>query len=174
MLLWEVGIALALYVLCCVLTQTEHWFWTTVVIISACVGAQFLHVADLWGFVRHQAGLTALYALGYLVLGVVWSFVKWLSFLLGFRRVRQRERERSAFWQSAYYRGGPLGQTPKAADNKGRIVGWISYWPFSLVGTLFNDPLRSLVQWLFERLSSSYQRVADYVFRDDESGDVKS
>lgn len=171
----EIGIAVVVFVICCVLTETEHWRWTTLVVIASCIAVQFLDVVNLWGHVRERTLATALTVLGYLALGVVWSFVKWLSFLLAFRRARRRAREtppRPGYhdsWHLGTYRGQLLGKVPKAADNKGRIVVWVSYWPFSLLGTLVSDPLHLFVRYLFECLSSSYQRVADYIFRDEKA-----
>jgi len=60
-----------------------------------------------------------------------------------------------------------LKYRPTAAENKSRITAWMLLWPFSLVGTILNDPVRRLGAWLFNRFKSLYQKSVDYVFRND-------
>jgi hypothetical protein len=62
------------------------------------------------------------------------------------------------------YRDNSLGRQPKASNNKARITAWIAFWPFSLVGTLVNDPVRRLVDFLFNQFKALYQRMSDAIF----------
>jgi hypothetical protein len=55
---------------------------------------------------------------------------------------------------------------PIASDNKAKIVAWICYWPWSLVGTFINDPLRRFVEFMFRSLRALYQRMSDKIFTD--------
>lgn len=55
---------------------------------------------------------------------------------------------------------------PIASDNKAKIVAWICYWPWSLIGTFINDPLKRLVEFMFRSLKALYQRISDKIFMD--------
>jgi hypothetical protein len=46
-----------------------------------------------------------------------------------------------------------------AAANKGRIIGWMAMWPFSMLWTVLDEPWRRL----YRALSAMFQRIADRV-----------
>ena len=54
---------------------------------------------------------------------------------------------------------------PSALDNKGRIIAWISYWPMSFVATLLNDPLRHLVEWIYDHFRNMYEAMSTRMFK---------
>jgi hypothetical protein len=58
-------------------------------------------------------------------------------------------------------------ERPRAAKNKRSIVSWMCYWPFSVVGTVLNDPVRRLFSFLFKSFKALYQKLSDHVFRNE-------
>ena len=94
----------------CVLTEVEHFGWATLTMILALVGVQVFHVGgvDLLAFASTHALATGLYVLGYVAVGIVWSFVKWFSFLMAFRDKYRKQKE--AFLVSLNL--NPTGQVP--------------------------------------------------------------
>lgn len=52
---------------------------------------------------------------------------------------------------------------PSASRCKSNIIGWICFWPFSLIVTLLTDPVRKIVTFIFNRISKSYQKLADKI-----------
>jgi len=73
-----------------------------------------------------------------------------------------------AAWKS-YVRCGYYGkpiEKPIVSDNKSRITGWMTYWPWSALWTLINDPLRRFYQWAYTRLSGLLQGMSDKAFKD--------
>jgi hypothetical protein len=190
------GIVIALFVLETVLTEVENFGWATVCLIVSVVAFQFFHFIDLLGFVKENTGAAIGYVGLYVVCGVAWSFIKWFSFLHNYRDQFREYKGKflttkhipvtatvpadlmPSFkdWlnQNYSWRRGDVNliglqnfERPRAKQNKTRIVAWASYWPFSFVGTLLNDPVRRLFSWLFTAFSSLYQRMSDYVFRND-------
>lgn len=171
------------------LTEVENFGWATVTLIATCVALHFLHVIDVFPWVASHALETVYLVLGYLAVGVVWSFAKWFSFLLAFRDyyrdVRAGYYERKK-WPADYkmteqeeldfrsytndysytreYRGNRMSEKPQAAKNKSRITAWMAFWPFSFVGTMINDPLRRVFKFLFDSFRALYQKVSDRVF----------
>lgn len=84
------------------------------------------------------------YAVGYISLGVVWSFVR-LYFKLKMLAAKKNN--------------DPNVRIPQFSEFKSRIVGWMTYWPASMVGVLLNDIVRNTFKFIVEYLSGSYKAV---------------
>lgn len=180
------------FVVATILMEVEHFGFATLTLVATLIGLQCFHLLDVLSYVVHHTVETLMYTAGYLLAGIIWSFVKWFSFLM---RFRDRYREcRNTFFKDNnlqvgtplspemasalntylarqdYYgefRGNPLTAKPKAVKNKSRIVAWMSLWPFSVIGTLLNDPVKRLFKFLFNSFKALYQQMADRVFAND-------
>lgn len=165
--LLEFSVFLVAFVFVTFLTETERFGWGTLATIGTLVVAQWLHWADILGFARANALMSAVYFGGYIVAGVVWSFVKWFSFLMRFRDVlKEIDVPGSEHYRETSYRGNSLNQKPMAARNKKKITAWMIFWPFSMVGTVLNDPVKRIFTFLFGRFKHLYQKMSDRVFKD--------
>lgn len=51
---------------------------------------------------------------------------------------------------------------PLARQNKGRIIAWMVYWPFSMAWTLLDEPWRLI----YEAMARLFQRISDQVWGD--------
>lgn len=188
----EIVVLVVLLMIGTVLTEVESFGWATFVLLATVVSAQLLNVVPILQWVSSHLALTGLYTLGYLGIGVAWSFVKWFSFLMGFRDAYRTEKEA---WMKSQkivlekgqalspeqseqfikylkgeftnYKGFILYKKPSAARNKARIIAWMAFFPCSMIGTLLNDPVRRLFNWLFASFKALYQQIADTVFRND-------
>lgn len=169
------------------LVQLECFGWSTLAVLGALAGLYFLHSTEAVNLLRTHGLWLPLYALGYLALGTVWSFVKWWSFLMDFRRAFRAARDEFLAARGAEYRveelqdflryhdvsKGRYGSSiarlrkPVAQDNKGRIVAWTAFWPFSFVGTVLDDPVRRLCEVSFDWFKGLYQRLVDRLFQDE-------
>lgn len=58
-------------------------------------------------------------------------------------------------------------EKPNASSKKSVIVGWMAFWPCSLLATMINDPVRKMFKWIFNFLKNSYQNISDIVFKND-------
>ena len=199
--------------------EFENFGWTTLSLIAT-GGAIYWY--DLWGvpqFVVKNGPLCIAFGGAYLVVGIIWSFIKWYSYLLTYRDrffdikndlVKTSKELIESQWEwiqknhitnnglpilkqdLPYEKYGELTNVylkttnnynlindysrlkseysgfykPEAIHNKSKIVAWICYWPFSLIGTFINDPIRRLVNFLFTRLKATYQKMSDKVFQD--------
>lgn len=207
MLLFYPLIALAVVILAIIFTETERWGWATITFIGSVTALHFVGGVNVLAFLQVHLVEVGLYSLLYLAAGVVWSFVKWFSFL---HRSRDDLRERREKFKDSYEKhikssqyapqsrkiavpgrldlpgeeekepikiptfedylrdyGSSSLKRPTAADNKGRIIGWMAFWPFSFVGTFLNDPVRRLFNALFRHFKMLYQKMVDHVFRND-------
>jgi len=189
---------------------TTLWFWIAAVLlgtiiyavyneefqwplIGALVGVATLHwFSDIpvWLYIKTNYVTMLTYVGYYLVIGVVWSFVKWYMYLLKekdryvdlrktflsddnryFKDLDESEKEIALKgkmptslvkeWASRL-RSNKL--PPTAADNKGRITTWMIYWTFSMVGTLFGDWLKDLFNIIYNLFGNVYDKISGSVF----------
>lgn len=197
MFLVVLSVLFVLFVLECVFTEVENFGWATVTLIATAIGSVVLGhwwpEYSLITFIKAHGVFTAIYAGAYVGVGVAWSFVKWFSYLMSFRDAFREQRNAfctknsldpaapipedklPAFDQwishvswSNNHRSQLLSrERPRAAKNKARITAWAAFWPFSFLGTLLNDPVRRIFNFLFNQFKALYQKMSDWVFRKD-------
>lgn len=141
---------------------------------------------DVWSFIKSDIQFTILFVLGYLVAGVVWSFLKWNEFVKkAFKKFRdvktkfikengeiENDKGRLRFgeklsnngFRGSFYNAKTMTEiieiiTPKGIDNKSSIIAWISYWPLSLLATLLNNPFRRLFEYTYSLVSGLYDEI---------------
>jgi len=131
-------------------------------------------------------GTTFLIGLGvYLAVGVLWSFAKWFFFV---RRLRDEYLDRrrafldqngvsgdvipdglKARWtqeiNQSWQQRRQTTYPPRARDYKGKITAWMTYWPWSLVVTMIDDPIRKLFSALFRMVQGAFQGISDNAFK---------
>jgi hypothetical protein len=55
---------------------------------------------------------------------------------------------------------------PMVSENKSRITGWMTWWPWSGLWTLINDPIRRFFNWAYDQLGGVLQAISDRAFKD--------
>lgn len=104
-------------------------------------------------YIVYHPGVIIGVFVGYFVLGVVWSFVKWYFYLIHLRDNHIESGDKIAPSKISFLR------------NKSRILVWMSYWPFSALWTLINDPIKKIFQHIQMKLSGTYQKMSDKIFK---------
>ena len=144
---------------------------------------------DIWAFVSTNIATTIYFSLGYIILGMGWSILKWNEFVKKkvekFKKVRSEYLERNEKFSETdkihmkalcdYLRGFDFKVwsqdvnsmkdivvkiMPNGSDNKSSIIAWISYWPLSLVATLLNNPFRRLWLYVYSLCSGVYDKIS--------------
>jgi hypothetical protein len=113
----------------------------------------------------------------YFVVGVVWSFVKWWLYIKEFveriidvdklkETVKDKKKELvdSKDYDKEKVRGLINKKKPHVKDYKGRIAGWISYWPISFIWSILNDFIKRMVRQLVDYLGDYYQGITNRIF----------
>lgn len=104
---------------------------------------------------------------GYVALGVLWSVKKWWTFV-----VEKRDEARHQYETGYVNKDAPGNRTwaeyskdkrPTAAKHKQRLITWMTLWPFSFTWWCLTWPRRAFV-WLYDRLSTLYDRISDRVW----------
>lgn len=177
---WFWALCAATVILLIIFSETAHVGFATLTMIATFALLAFFGDFNLLVAVREHPIVSSLASVGYVVCGVVWSFAKWGSYVRS--RLRKLEEVRRHFLRD---RGKPEHgsvpedlrtdwrrhchsyriTTPVAEEHKDRILGWLMYWPFSLVWTVINDPLKRLFQEIFHAIRAQYQRMADRIYR---------
>ena len=137
----------------------------------------------VWGLMTANILVTVLFIVGYLLCGVIWSFLKWNEFVKSvyrkFKTVVNKFGELKApndivnlceklrlvgisVYSSDVKTTSDIANKimPKGLDNKASIVAWISYWPLSLLGTLLNNPFRRLFEYTYSLVSGLYDKIS--------------
>lgn len=76
--------------------------------------------------------------------------------------------ENESYWETNSSSEKSLQLTPQIKDYKGKLIGWIMFWVTSLVWTLLNDPIRRIANWIYLKMSSIYQNMANSIVNDKE------
>jgi hypothetical protein len=188
-----VGIVAAIVTMISLEMEEEGWATTAVSIALALLLWNYGH--DIWVFVKDDFGTTILFVLGYLIAGVVWSFMKWNEFVKRkintFKKVRAElivkrpefsdtnDRDMSQLCDNLRANGfsgiynhnvKSMGElilkiTPIGSENKSGIIAWISYWPLSLLATLLNNPFRRLFEYVYSLVANAYDKISEKHFK---------
>lgn len=126
------------------------------------VAGLLLSVLFTDAFIGVQLGYVAAGLAAYVVVGVIWSFKKWYTFVVDKLASRREE------YQTYVNKKAPGNETfesyaknkqPKAVENKQRIIGWMALWPFSLSWWVLTWPRHAFV-WAYNRLSTVFDRIS--------------
>lgn len=146
-------------------TEIEWFGCSTLTLTASVILVQYFHLLniDILIYVKEHILNTIAYSLSYIAIGIAWSFAKWFFFL-------RNELEKSVKYVKElkeFVKQSPVINIPQASYNKGRIIAWMSFWPFSFIGTLLNDPIRKLFNQIFNQFKNLYQRMANNIFASD-------
>lgn len=141
---------------------------------------------DIWNFISSDILTTTLFIVGYLVCGVVWSFLKWNEFVKSIYRIfteekakfvetsevnidnvrkfceilRSKDKNIRVYGSDVITYADIVNEiTPKGVKHKSSIIAWISYWPLSLIATLLNNPFRRLFEYTYSLVSGLYDKI---------------
>ncbi len=124
---------------------------------------------------------------GYFAVGALWSLAKWWFYVR--RQLRKYNEVKAEFLKNnGESEKGPVPDRlkadwnarrpsyaryakPQVRENKGRILTWMIYWPWSLVWTILNDPVKRLFKNIFNAMKALFQKVADSAYKDVDEND---
>jgi len=114
----------------------------------------------------------------YFVVGALWSLGKWYLYVK--RDMRENYKEQRMEWLHINGMENATLDTPipeewkvqwvkakrkphkiLARRNKGRIMTWMTFWPFSALWAAIDEPWR----YIYDALSELFQRISDHVYR---------
>jgi hypothetical protein len=81
---------------------------------------------------------------------VLWSFVKWYYYVLT--------------WKEKGAEKGSLKVS--VSNNKGRIIAWTTYWPFSAFWTILDQPVKRFFNMVFKKFENTYNSILNNIYKD--------
>jgi len=94
----------------------------------------------------------------YLLIGLLWSAVRWQVYLRNKRR-RILDELRSSITGTVFG-----ARTPTASEHRDDIIMWMSFWPFSIWWRIIEDPVRWAFVSLYEWCEAGFDRIAKASF----------
>lgn len=170
---WIAFTVVSIALLCCI--EFEKSIAATVIVVGSIIAFHFAGGEKLFGWVKSNPLLLAEYVGGYLVLGVVYGVFKWWRFARN-NRHKYLEAKAEFFaeggkkpdWQrwkdSGHYNDIKFVFEPKARKHKNLILMWMTYWPWSFVWTLINDPVRKFFRAAYYRLAERLESISKNAF----------
>ena len=135
--------------------------WSTIVVIAFIMAYYFLgskqDVIDIGNYIKDNPWKILGWMGMYLGVGLVWSLFKWYFFL-----VKRKERLLSYSTKKKLSKD----DIPKAADNKSRIITWMTYWPFSAFWTMIDEPVKKFFRFVYSKTEKIFQKMSDLVYKD--------
>jgi hypothetical protein len=107
---------------------------------------------NILGYVRDNPLTVLMYVGIYLVIGMVYSIVRWDRFVANWRA----EFDSLSSTRDKDY---AIGRRPTASNSKSRITHWMAYWPWSGLWWLLSDFLTELFSFLYRRLGKVYEYI---------------
>jgi hypothetical protein len=138
------------------------------------VAINYFKIFNILEFVRNNYLQALTFVSLYVFIGVIWSFIKWICFLLEFKRIINELKNKYPNCSSEEIiknnysvidKFGIRNGKPKTAENKARIIAWMSFWPMSVISTLLNDPIRRLFIFIYNSFSGLYQKISDKILK---------
>lgn len=171
-----------------VLLEFEKEGWATTLFSFGIALTLWAYKEEIWGVVSANPWSTVYFSLAYVGAGIVWSFMKWKSYIGKkidlFTEYKQKFIDKNGdinsnwkLWTdflygnktslgaSSYFDVKDTPETiaqkiiPQANTKKSLIVSWISYWPMSLSATILNNPFRRFFEWIYSLVSGIYDKM---------------
>ncbi len=170
------------FILLSVCFVAEKPGFATLSLIVTCAAFQWWYDIPILQTVRLNPPLAIGLIIVYVVVGVLWSFVRWWihlhrekdRYLADVSTWRECKRlppgdlvpdELKSEWRDSGVARKWRGKLPPlASDSKTLITSWIMYWPISIVWTLLDEPVRRLAVFAYNYVQETYTRIAASVF----------
>lgn len=184
--IWFCSIVAVESILLLILIENDKPGWCTVSMLSAFGLLKVLAGVNVFSEAWHHPGITALVILGYFAIGTVWSIGKWYLFVKD-RRTKYDEAkaewdagQREVYdnlsinsnkgWTGSHKYKAFLnrngGLAPLVRDNKSRVLTWMGYWPWSMLWTVINDPIKRAFKAIYNRIHNMLQSISNNAFKD--------
>jgi hypothetical protein len=136
----------------------------------------FLGRTDFYQYFDYSALQFAILGVVYLIVGSVWSFIKWYMYsknkLPAYKRELEYELKK---YEVSSFRDlndedkkkvekELSGLIPKVTNNKSRVISWIVYWPLSIVRYIFTEFLYDMFSGIFNLIKDYFQSVTNNMY----------
>lgn len=149
---WFWALLFTAWCLITVFTENDSTFKASIVFIATACLLEWFGKIQLFQAIWHHPKEDVIYLLGYLAIGLLFSLYKWTSYV---RHMVKDDRRQY---------GSESLIAPTVDSHSTRIIGWMMYWPFSLIWTLINDPIRWLFTFVYNESKAVFQKISDNIY----------
>ena len=122
-------------------------FWKSIVALGAIA----------WPFILTGVG-------AYLLIGGIWSVFRWLKYCQNYIAKNPYNTAMNDYSSGREVRLTAqeyFSKKLRPSEHKSRLIGWIVYWPWSLIWNIAGDTLTAI----YDALANVYQKTADAVIK---------
>jgi hypothetical protein len=158
------------------LVENEEGVWATLVMVLTAVTLNWVWKVPIFKTCALHPWKALLWVLVYFVAGALWGLFKW--WLYAHKQLAAYKELRDEFMKSENVteltpalalklksKVGMRAEAPSVSQHKCDITRWMTYWPFSVVGTLLNDFVRKAWNYIYVFMATTYDRISKHVFR---------
>jgi hypothetical protein len=187
---WVLSVMATLLLLLLVEFEKSGWAFITTAATVALL--YFFGNSGIFGWVFANPGLVVAGVIGYVVIGALWSILKWVLFVKDrkekFIEFRSRfmnawspvtapsrtsypgENAKEAFKlymasDSSRYEREDI-RMPEPRDHKSRIMHWMGYWPWSVLNSILFDFVRRIFLNLYNLLAGVFRDISRSIYKD--------
>jgi hypothetical protein len=155
-------------------TELEYSGWATLGVLMALGLMNWLGDVSIFGLIAANPQYAIYFLVSYFIVGTFWSVIKWWFYAKKERR--KYDVVKADFLARNGISGTSIPETmkrdfsryldgidvhPKVSKHKERIYHWIVFWPWSLLWTLINDPVKRLAEELYNGIKAFLQKISD-------------
>lgn len=156
------GIIACIVIIACIENRSPGWALTVVAVLG---GITYLIdrslLLDTWNYIVNNPVAIGMYAIGYIVVGVLWSIYKWYLYV----------KKWVNKWGSSRV---ILEDKISPEENKTLIMTWMGYWPFSFLWFVVDHPLTKLYKWIYTQVSGVYTRISTAALQQNQNNNEHS
>lgn len=162
--------------------EAESPLWAGAILLGFCLTLHLLGDFNAFGWAWSNPLTTLVYTSSYFGIGALWSVAKWWFFVRN-KRDKYDEvkynfikdykldmtindvipgKHRKVFKEQLVWTDTSM---PEARRNKSRIMTWMTYWPWSVVWTMLNDPIKKLFRMIYRRLQRLYEKISESLWK---------
>lgn len=163
---------IAVFILFAFLTEAaQQYILTGFLIVFVALGLQFF--TDIQPFTYIMSHLMESFWVfgGWFLVGAIYATVKWWIYVSkAARDIKEYSLSNPTVPMGRIAETLGYGYNTKipflASDHKQKIIGWIIFWIFSLLGTFINDIIVEIANWLYGKIGNVLQLISDNAFKD--------
>jgi hypothetical protein len=170
-LFWAIFGPISLLFFCYRIENKGDATFPTILLLSFSILLQLATDIKPFTFIYNNPIDSLYYIFGYILLGILYVWIKWYSFVHTAVRKRDQylltnKKGGSIEGNSIAYFTGYKSFPIQVSDYKEMIFGWIFYWPISSLYTLLNDPIYRILNGIYNLIANSLQNISDNAFKD--------
>lgn len=188
---WFAVAAISITLICCI--EWDQGWLATATLIATGLWLQFGFHVPVFQYIWENPITSVGWFFGWFAVGTVYAITRWELLIRNQRRAYNEAKARfleskhvdpnlatiplnlRGEWARNFSRGRYMGLTvdedhtgivvaPRPRNYKSRIYLWIAYWPWSMLWTAINDPIRKMVRAIYNNIAAFLERRSKRVF----------